>query len=295
MMVRGLCSDEPPDQDPGRAAEQIRSERRGGERDRNRIGRVERRTGKGLDADGGERQDAEIREAEENRRLAKEVHAAGERVLRRRHTVWPAPEGVFLQREPRHDHQPERTQRQQCCPPAEHAAQAVAHDRRDRVADAAAYAVRAVRMSEPLRSDVCIEHGKICGMEHAVADTHQNDEREQPVDAGNEPSGEHAAREQRDAAEQHRPRTVAVDGEPGAELAQAAGDVEKAHQRPQRGIAHVELGFDERKQRRQRKLEKVREKMCEADEADHANVAAQRRVGTRGGRSQDESCEGKPR
>jgi len=94
-------------------------------------------------------------------------------------------------------------------------------------------------------------------MEHAVANAHQNHEREEPVDARYQPAAEHAAREKRDAAQQHRPRAEAIDREAGAELAHPARDVERTHERPERGIAHVELGLDERKQRRQRKLEEM--------------------------------------
>ena len=67
-----------------------------------------------------------------------------------------------------------------------------------------------------------------------------------------------------------------ADREAGAELADAARDVENADQRPQYRIADVEFRLEQRKQRRQDELEKVRQAMRRADQADYPGVIPER-------------------
>ena len=103
------------------------------------------------------------------------------------------------------------------------AAEPEAHDRRQRVAEVAADAMRRVRVPEAPRRDVRVEDREVGGMEHAVADAHQRDDREQPARRpARATPATRAAGEQRQAAEQHRPRADAVDGEAGDELGDAA-------------------------------------------------------------------------
>ena len=113
-------------------------------------------------------------------------------------------------------------------------------------------------------------------MEDAIADAHQRDDRKQPIRIGGE-CGEHgAAGEQSKPTEQHRPRAEAIDGEARGELRDAARAVEHAHQQPEQRPRHVEFDAQQREQRRQRELEEMRERVGDPDEADDADVAAER-------------------
>src|SRR5438128_240387 len=82
-------------------AEEIRSQGRGREGQRNRVRRVERGGGEGLDADGRQRQHREVRKTEQNRQLAKQIDASRERVPRRFNAVRAARERVPLRRQRR--------------------------------------------------------------------------------------------------------------------------------------------------------------------------------------------------
>ena len=239
--------------------------------------------GKSLDADGGESQHAEIGKAKQDRCLPEQREAAGQRGARRGTRVRAAAERAFLQREGEQRHQAGGADRQQRGAPAERAADTVAHDRGGGEAQAAADTVHAVRMPEPARVDVGVEHREVGRMENAVADAHQRGQREQPVDARNERRAQRAAGQKADSTQQDRPRAKTIDGETGRELTRAAGHVEHADQRAERGIAHVELRLEQRKQRRQGELEEVRQAMRRADQPDDADVTAERRaVGGRG-------------
>ena len=102
-------------------------------------------------------------------------------------------------------------------------------------------------------------------------------ERKQPEEArATIPADQDAAGKQGQSAQQHRARAEAIDGESGAELADAARDVEHADQRPERREADVEFRAQQRKQRRQDQLEKVRQRVGDADDADDLDVVAER-------------------
>ena len=70
-----------------------------------------------------------------------------------------------------------------------------------------------------------------------------------------------------------------IDGEPCAELADSARDVEHADQRPEGRKTDVEFRAQQWKQRRQDELEKVRQAMRRADQADYPGVIAERAGG----------------
>ena len=80
----------------------------------------------------------------------------------------------------------------------------------------------------------------------------------------------------RQSGEQHRSRAGTVDGEAGGELRQRAGRVEHADQHAKRRPRHVELGPQQREERRQRELEEMGERVRRADEPDNAHIAAER-------------------
>jgi hypothetical protein len=263
-------------QDTGGAAEKIGRQRRGRHSQRDGVGGVERRAGKRLDADAAQRHHAEIGEAEQNRRLQEQLKAACRGWMRRSCCMRATAERVFLQRECAQHGQSRGAQREQRSAPAERAADAVAYDRGERITEAAADTVHAVGVAQAARFDVGVEHGEIRRMEDAVADAHQCHQREKPVDVRNEPGEERAAGQKPDTAQEHRSRTETIDGEAGGELTRTAGNVEHAHQRAQRGIAHGELRLEQRKQWRQRELEEVRQAVRRADQPDHPDVAAER-------------------
>ena len=160
--------------------------------------------------------------------------------------------------------------------PAERRAEREAHDRRQRIAQVAADAVRAVRVAEPPRRDVGVEDREIGRMEHAVADPHQRDDRKEPADAGNEARDDDAAGGEGEPREEHRAGADAVDGEARRELRDAARRVVDADERAEDRVARAELGAQQRKERRQRELEEMRHQVREADDADHGGIAAER-------------------
>ncbi len=139
--------------------------------------------------------------------------------------------------------------------------------------------MRAVGVTKPSCLDVRVEDGEVRGVEYTVANPHDGSERKQPEKAGDHPGQQDAACKQREPRQQHGAGTEAIDGEPGAELADAARDIEHADQRPERGEAHVEFRAQQRKQRRQDQLEKVRERVGDADDADDLDVFAERGCG----------------
>jgi hypothetical protein len=182
-----------------------------------------------------------------------------------------------------HEEAGERHRRERHAP-AEERRETEAHDRRRCVADVAADAVRRVCVAEPARRDARVQDREVGGVEHAVAEAHQDDDREQPAHAGHERSEERAAGEQREAGEERGPRAEAVDEEPRGELRDARRRVERAHQRAEQRPRHVELRAQQREQRRQRELKEVRGAVRHADEPDHAGIAQER---LRGGSVQD--------
>ena len=258
----------------GRASQQIGGDGGGRDRQRNIVGSVETGADKGLDADRRHGQHAEVGEAKQDRLLAEELDAVSQGVLRGTRAVSAAAQHAALCREQRQRNQPRRAHHQQRGSPAEDVAEPVADDGRQRVAQAAADTVRAVRMAETARGDVGIEHREIGRMKDAVADAHDRGQWKQPEDAGNAASKERTAGEQGQPAEKHRPGPEAVDGEARAKLAQRARNVKSAHQRTQGRIAHAEFRAQQWKQRRQDELEEVRHAVRDTDHADHADIAA---------------------
>ena len=160
--------------------------------------------------------------------------------------------------------------------PVERGGEAVAHDRREGIAQAAADAVGRVRVAKPARRHVRIENREVARVEHTVADAHEHDDREHPVHVRREPREDGASREEREAAEEHRARAEAVDREARDELRGAARRVEDADEQAQQGPRSVEIGTQQRKERWQRELEEVRESVGAADETDDADVSAER-------------------
>ncbi|MFO1396675.1 MAG: hypothetical protein U1F48_06395 [Burkholderiales bacterium] len=160
--------------------------------------------------------------------------------------------------------------------PVERGGEREAHERRERVAQVAADAVRRVRVAQAARRDVRVEDREVARMEDTVAHAHQRDDREQPVGIRRERRDERAAGGERQAAEQHRPRAEAVDDEARGELRDAAAGVEHADQQAQQRPRHVELRPQDREQRREGQLEEMRERVGDADEADDAHVATER-------------------
>ncbi len=113
-------------------------------------------------------------------------------------------------------------------------------------------------------------------MEHPVADAHQRDDREQPADAGDEARHHGAAGRERESREQDRTGAETIDCETRHELRDAARRIIDTDQRAENRVARAELCAKQREERRQRELEEMRHQMREADDADHAGVAAER-------------------
>ena len=161
--------------------------------------------------------------------------------------------------------------------PAERGGEGEAHDRRQRVAQVAADAVRRIRVAQAPRRDVGVEDREVARMEHAVAHAHERDDREQPV-RRRAPARRAACR--RPAAPSPRSSTGRAPKRsttnPAANCMRPLARVEHADQQAEQRPRDVELGAQQRKQRRQRELEEVREAVRDADEADDADVAAER-------------------
>ena len=277
--MRGMRGQEPAGQNPRRATQEIRGQRRSRERHRNAVSRVERGAGEGLESDRRQRQHGEIQEAEHDRLLPEQLEAARERVVRHYGVMRAARERAALCGERRQGHQADRAKHDKGMTPANHAAQPITHDRRHRVAETASDPVRAVGVPQPPRCDVGVEDREIRWMEHPVAHTHDERQRKQPEDVGHEPGDERPAREQPDTAEQYRARAEPIDREACTELAEAARDVENADQRPQCRIGDAEVCLEQRKQRRQDELKEVGQTVRRADEADDLDVPAERACG----------------
>jgi hypothetical protein len=96
---------------------------------------------------------------------------------------------------------------------------------------------------------------------------------------GTERRDERAAGGEAEAREQHRPRAEAVDREPGCELGDARRDVERADEHAEQRPRDVELGLEQREQRRERELEEMRQRVRESHEPDDLRVVPERSVG----------------
>src|SRR5436309_8569487 len=97
--------------------------------------------------------------------------------------------------------------------PIEDAGKSVAGNGGERIAEATAEAMRAVGVSQPLGRDAAVQDRKIGWVKHAVAKTHERNNRKEPSHARREAGKQGAAGEQSHAAEQHRARTDAIDHE----------------------------------------------------------------------------------
>ena len=132
-------------------------------------------------------------------------------------------------------------------------------------------------MAQPRLGDAAVEHRVVHRVEHAVADAgHHRPAGQHPVAlAGGIAQRRHA--QQRQAAEQHRPRAVAVDPEARQRLHDAGDDEEDRQQEAQLRVADLERVLQPREQRRQQQLAEVADAVRQADQADDGGVAAQRR------------------
>jgi len=83
-------------------------------------------------------------------------------------------------------------------------------------------------------------------------------------------------REQAQAREQDRARTVAVDPETRRRLHDTRDDEEDREQETKFGIADAECVLEPGEQRRQQKLAEVADGVRQTDQADDGGVAAQR-------------------
>ncbi len=273
VVARRLRREESSDENPGGASQKIGGQCRRRERQRHAEARVERARHERLQAHAGHRLDHEVREAQQDGGLDEKRDAARERVQMR--IVGPARD------EQRAARRSTRPTMRSAPPPARpgaerRAAQRKAHHRRERIAEIAADAVRAVRVAEAARRDVGIENREIGGVKHAVAHTHQRDDREQPRDAGRETRERRPAGEQCQAGQQYRSRPEAVHREAGGELRDVARGVVDADLRCRARVTDAELRPQQRKQRRQRQLEEMRERCARPMTSISSGVATQR-------------------
>ncbi len=136
-------------------------------------------------------------------------------------------------------------------------------------------------MPEALWRHARIENRKVRGVEHAVADPHQRGDRIEPEDAGRKTREDRPAGDQAEPPQKHGTRAEAVDGEPGRELGQSAGKIERAGKGAQCRERNVEFRPQQREHRGQHQLEKVRRPMGEPDQPDDFHIVAER-VGASG-------------
>ena len=161
--------------------------------------------------------------------------------------------------------------------PAVHRRDGEAHDRRQRVAQVAADAMRRVGVAQAPRRDVGIEDREVGRMKHAVAHAHQRDDRKQPVDAGRE------RRENRAAGEQSPGPTAAPDARRRDRRRSPPRIASRRLRHRRRRRASPAPSTTRRIPTRnsgnnggQRELEEVGERVRGADEADNAHIAAER-------------------
>ncbi len=121
------------------------------------------------------------------------------------------------------------------------------------------------------------EDGVVGGVEHAVAEAHQDRGREQSevVRGRGREHGSGAEADEPDA--QHPGGTDAVDQKARRGLAQARGQEQRAQHEAELGVADVEGGAQNREQGRQDEVEIVAAAMRRADDGDHPDIAPQRR------------------
>ena len=131
--------------------------------------------------------------------------------------------------------------------------------------------------------DLAIEQGVVDRMEDAVADPGDDREADEHrvARAGGEAEGSDS--EQREAAEQDRPRPEAVDDEARQRLHRARNDEEDGEHEAELGVADVERVLQEEEQRRQQQLVEVADAMGQADQTHHGGVVARRRRGWKRG------------
>ncbi|TMG96963.1 MAG: hypothetical protein E6H71_10060 [Betaproteobacteria bacterium] len=113
-------------------------------------------------------------------------------------------------------------------------------------------------------------------MEHAIPDAHHCHGGEQPRRIGRKRRGQRCANQQRHAGQQDRTSAGAVDDKTGGKLRDAARDVKHPDERSEQRERGIEIGAQQREERRQRKLEEMRQTMSDADEHDDACVATER-------------------
>jgi hypothetical protein len=206
----------PPVTIPAVPPQQVCGDRRRRDGERHAERGIETRGQEGLQPHAGRGLQREEREAQQDRGLHEQAEAAAHRVLRRIGAMRREVDAL----RPDHGQCHQRGDPHACerHAPAERAAEAEAHDRRERVAQVAADAVHRVRMAEAPRRDARVEDRVVGRVEDAVTEPDQRGEQEQPVRAGRERAEHRAGRGQHHAAEQHGPRAEAVDQESRRQL-----------------------------------------------------------------------------
>ena len=166
--------------------------------------------------------------------------------------------------------------------PVERRRQREAHDRRQRVAQVAADAVRRIRVAQAPRRDVGVQDREV-GRDGTRRCPRPSARRSGT--ASRRPA--RATRACVPPASSARPASSTgrapkrSTAKPATNCVTPLARVEHADQQAEQRPRHVELGAQQREQRRQRELEEVRERVRDADEADDADVAAERLGGGR--------------
>ena len=109
-------------------------------------------------------------------------------------------------------------------------------------------------------------------MEHAVAHAADDGREDQRLVTLREAHQHRARNAKRNAEEQHAPRAEPVRGKPRKRLADAGDRVIEAGNRAQRRVAHAEVVFQQREQRRDEELQEMRHRMRDGNEADRSDV-----------------------
>ena len=119
-------------------------------------------------------------------------------------------------------------------------------------------------VAEARLGDAPVEDGEVGRMKNAVARTRHGCRGHQHHVVLGDAEQYTGQCEQYHAAEQHRPRTDAIDDEPCRRLPDAGDDEKHRHQRPGLGEVHVERRHQPREEQRDDQMEEVRNRVHEA-------------------------------
>ena len=234
--------------DTNDATEQKSRQRRARGDQRHAIQRSDHRHRKRLQADQGHRVEGEESETLEHRFGQESAHVVLKTSLTRAFGLAPVPAGIDLhtgyRRAAGYDGGNQQSENAGCDrshTPTVERGYADAEYGSCQPAAIAAYAVRAERVTQPLRIHFSVQDGEIGRVKHAVAYAGEHRHRQQhPV--GNRQAGDQHRQGKRGHAEQqHAARAVTVDDEAGHGLRNAGDRIHDRDHQAERGVADAEF------------------------------------------------------